>query len=105
MKPGANSTTALIVDTVFLELFAWHQRILLRDDRARLDLRSIAVRNFSGSLIVLMAGVAVQLSTAVALPIYLQNSLLFHHSHWLSLTPMLTLSLSELPSEFYGQRL
>lgn len=64
------------VGVVGLALFVWRQVVRGRDDRALLDLRPLAVRNFTLSLLVLMGLMAALLGVLNTLPLYLQGSLL-----------------------------
>lgn len=59
-----------------LALFVWRQMVLVREDRALLDLRPLAVRGFTIPLIVLLVMFAGLLGIMNTLPLYLQGSLL-----------------------------
>lgn len=76
---GESATTALsifLVGVVGLVLFVWRQLSRGKDDRALLDLRPLKVRNFTVSLIVLMALMGAMLGVLNTLPLYLQGSVL-----------------------------
>lgn len=68
--------TILIAGIVGLGFFVWRQVVLGRTDRALLDLRPMAVPNFTFSLLVLMVLMAAMLGVLNTLPLYLQGSLL-----------------------------
>ncbi|MBL3698176.1 DHA2 family efflux MFS transporter permease subunit [Leucobacter luti] len=64
------------VGVVGLGLFVWRQIVRGRNGRALLDLRPLGVRNFTLSLVVLMALMAALLGVMNTLPLYLQGSLI-----------------------------
>ena len=66
----------LLVGVIGLGLFVWRQLVLGRTNRALLDLRPLAVPNFTFSLLVLMVLLAAMLGVLNTLPLYLQGSLL-----------------------------
>lgn len=66
----------LAVGVVGLALFVWRQLARGRKDQALLDLRPLAVRNFSLSVIAMMCLMAAMLGVLNTLPLYLQGSLL-----------------------------
>ncbi|MBP1326058.1 DHA2 family lincomycin resistance protein-like MFS transporter [Leucobacter exalbidus] len=66
----------LIVGVVGLGLFVWRQLARGKRHQALLDLRPLAARNFTLSLIVLMGLMAALLGVVSTLPLYLQGSLL-----------------------------
>lgn len=68
--------TILALGVLGLVLFVWRQIARGRQDRAMLDLRPLAVRNFTLSLIVIMGLMAAMLGVLNTLPLYLQGSLL-----------------------------
>lgn len=79
VEGGAAGRTALIVlmvGLVALALFVRRQLLRSRRDRALLDLRPFGVRNFTISLIVLMALMGALIGVMSTLPLYLQGSLL-----------------------------
>lgn len=76
---GQAAVTAMIilaVGVVGLALFVWRQLARGKQNRALLDLRPLGVRNFTFSLIVMMALMAAMLGVLNTLPLYLQGSLL-----------------------------
>lgn len=66
----------LIVGVLGLAVFVWRQLLRGRDDRALLDLRPLAVRNYTLVLIVMMSLMGAMLGVFSTLPLYLQSSLL-----------------------------
>ena len=66
----------LIIGLVALALFVWRQLVRGRREQALLDLRPLAVRNFTISLIVLMSLMGALIGVMSTLPLYLQGSLL-----------------------------
>ena len=73
---GRAGLIVLAVGVVGLVLFVWRQLDRGRKDRALLDLRPLATRNFTVSLLVLMGLFAAMLGVLNTLPLYLQGSLL-----------------------------
>lgn len=67
---------SLAIGVVGLALFVWRQLVRGRDDRALLDLRPLAVRNFTLLVVVLMSLMGAMLGVLNTLPLYLQGSLL-----------------------------
>lgn len=72
---GILATVIFAVGVVGLGLFVWRQIVRGRIDSAFLDLRPLAVRNFTLSLVVLVALMAAMLGVLNTLPLYLQGSL------------------------------
>jgi len=71
-----NALIVLAVGVVGLALFVWRQVARGRHDGALLDLRPLAVRNFSLSIFAMMCLMAAMLGVLNTLPLYLQGSLL-----------------------------
>lgn len=79
LKGGETARNALIilaVGVIALVVFVWRQLSLAKVDRALLDLRPLAIRNFTISLIVLLALFGALLGVMNTLPLYMQGSLL-----------------------------
>lgn len=79
IEGGQAAVTTLIIlaiGIVGLGLFIWRQLVRGKHDRALLNLRPLAVRNYTLSLIVLMGLMAAMLGVLNTLPLYLQGSLL-----------------------------
>src|SRR5699024_822224 len=70
--PGPDALIALGVGVVSLALFVWRQTALQKRDRALLDLRTFAVRNFSVAVVLMVVMMGAMFGTVVLLPIYLQ---------------------------------
>src|SRR5690625_2832517 len=70
--PGTDALIALGVGVVSLALFVWRQTALQKRDRALLDLRTFAVRNFSVAVVLMVVMMGAMFGTVVLLPIYLQ---------------------------------
>lgn len=75
---GGSSTTGLAWGTiaagiVFLALFVWRQLFLQRGDRALLDLRVFASRNYVIAVIIMAVVALAMFGTFSLLPLYLQN--------------------------------
>lgn len=66
----------LVIGLVGLALFVWRQLALSKHGRALLDLRPLAVRNFTIPLVVLLALFGALLGVLNTLPLYLQGSVL-----------------------------
>ncbi|GAA4179645.1 DHA2 family efflux MFS transporter permease subunit [Gryllotalpicola koreensis] len=79
--PGGSATwamaVALAVGAIALALFVVRQRLLARRERALLDLRPFAVRNFTVSVTVMVIMMIALFGTIIVLPIYMQNVLGF----------------------------
>ena len=73
---GQSALIILIAGVVGLALFVWRQLARAKTDSALLDLRPLTVKNFTFSLIVLMALMAAMLGVLNTLPLYLQSSVL-----------------------------
>jgi DHA2 family lincomycin resistance protein-like MFS transporter len=71
-------STALAVGVIALVLFVVRQRLLARRERALLDLRPFAVRNFTASVVVMVIMMIALFGTIIVLPIYMQNVLGFN---------------------------
>lgn len=71
-----NALIILAVGVLALVVFVRRQLSLARADRALLDLRPLAIRNFTISLIVLLALFGALLGVMNTLPLYMQGSLL-----------------------------
>lgn len=79
IEGGESAATALsifLIGVVGLVLFVWRQLSRGKDGRALLDLRPLKVRNFTVSLVVLMALMGAMLGVLNTLPLYLQGSVL-----------------------------
>lgn len=79
VEGGEAARTALLVllvGLVALGLFVRRQLVRSRTDRALLDLRTLGVRNFTISLIVLMSLMGALVGVMSTLPLYLQGSLM-----------------------------
>jgi MFS transporter, DHA2 family, lincomycin resistance protein len=68
---------ALAVGVLALAAFVLRQLALARNDRALLDLRPFAVRNFAVSAVVMVIVMVALFGTIIVLPIYMQNVLGF----------------------------
>ncbi|QGU07039.1 Multidrug export protein EmrB [Corynebacterium occultum] len=75
-QQAINALIILAVGLVGLALFVWRQLTEGRKGRALLDLRPLAVPNFTFSLIVLLSLFGAMLGVLNTLPLYLQGSLL-----------------------------
>ncbi len=76
---GDTARTALIVlavGAISLVVFVWRQLSLAKVDRALLDLRPLAIRNFTIPLVVLLALFGALLGVMNTLPLYMQGSLM-----------------------------
>lgn len=71
-----NALIILAVGVVALVVFVWRQLSLAKQDRALLDLRPLGIRNYTVSLIVLLALFGALLGVMNTLPLYMQGSLL-----------------------------
>ncbi len=65
----------LAVGAVALLAFIWRQRILQREERALLDLRTLSSKNFTLSMVALAIGMMSLFGTFILLPIYTQHVL------------------------------
>ena len=74
--PARNALIILGVGVIALVAFVWRQIALGRRDKALLDLRPLAIRNFTVPLLVLLALFGALLGVMNTLPLYLQGSLL-----------------------------
>ncbi len=75
-EAARNALIILVVGVISLMVFVWRQLSLAKVDRALLDLRPLAIRNFTISLIVLLALFGALLGVMNTLPLYMQGSLL-----------------------------
>lgn len=71
-----NALIILVVGVVSLVVFVWRQLSLAKTDRALLDLRPLAIRNYTVSIIVLLALFGALLGVMNTLPLYMQGSLM-----------------------------
>ena len=71
-----NALIILAVGVVSLVVFVWRQLSLAKTDRALLDLRPLAIRNYTVSIIVLLALFGALLGVMNTLPLYMQGSLM-----------------------------
>src|SRR5699024_7429811 len=73
-RPLPPHATLFPYTTLFrsLALFVWRQTALQKRDRALLDLRTFAVRNFSVAVVLMVVMMGAMFGTVVLLPIYLQ---------------------------------
>ena len=75
-EAARNALIILVVGVISLMVFVWRQLSLAKVDRALLELRPLAIRNFTISLIVLLALFGALLGVMNTLPLYMQGSLL-----------------------------
>ncbi len=75
-RAGGIALAILAVGVLGMALFVWRQLVRARQGKALLDLRPLAVRNFTLSLVVMMCLMAALLGVVNTLPLYLQGSLL-----------------------------
>ncbi|MEE1619498.1 MDR family MFS transporter [Brachybacterium sp. J153] len=73
--PPMAALIALIVGVAALVLFVWRQLILQKVERALLDLRTFASRNFSVAVALMVVMMGAMFGTVVLLPIFLQRVL------------------------------